>query len=75
MVTDIDNLCALIVSFNSIKFESFNRYLQKVVEHLVPMLREHLSYEENLLWPIARVVVDDEKVWKTIKTLSDEFGY
>ena len=75
MVTDIDNLCALIVSFNSIKFESFNRYLQKVVQHLVPMLREHLSYEENLLWPIARVVVDDEKVWKTIKTLSDEFGY
>lgn len=75
IMTDIDTLAALITSFGTIKFENFTGYLQKVVEHLVPMVREHLLYQEDLLWPIALVVVDDEKIWETIKTLSDEFGY
>jgi DUF438 domain-containing protein len=75
IVTDIDNLAALVFSLNTIKFENFNRYLQKIVKHFVPLLQGHLSYEEELLWPIALVVVDDAKVWETIKALADEFEY
>ncbi|MHC4236865.1 MAG: hemerythrin domain-containing protein [Planctomycetota bacterium] len=75
IVTDIDNLVALAPSLNTIKLDNFNRYLQKIVKHFVPMLLGHLSYEEELLWPIALVVVDDANIWETIKALSDEFEY
>jgi len=73
--TDINNLAALISSFNTIKFQSFNGYLQKIVQHLIPMLQDHITYEDDLLWPIALVIIDDEKVWDTIKALSDDLEY
>jgi DUF438 domain-containing protein len=75
IVADIENLCALISSLSAIKFDTFNGYLQKIVQHFVPVLRDHLAYEEDFLWPVALIVIDDVSVWETIKALSDEFEY
>jgi hypothetical protein len=60
---------------SAIKFDTFNGYLQKIVQHFVPVLRDHLAYEEDFLWPVALIVIDDVSVWETIKALSDEFEY
>ena len=75
IIADIDNLVALISSLNAIKFESFNGYLQKTAAHFVSMMQEHLSYEEDILWPIALVVIDNAETWETIKALCNEFEY
>ena len=75
IVVCIDNLIALISSLGTIKSDDFNNYLQKLVKHFVPLVREHLTYEEELLWPIALVVVDDAAIWERIKAMADEFDY
>lgn len=72
---DIDNLVALVSSLDAIKFDTFNGYLQKITAHFIPMMQEHLSYEEDFLWPIALVVIDNAETWETIKALCNEFEY
>jgi len=72
---DIDNLIALITSFNEIRFEDFKAWLIMIVQRLSPVMLEHLSYEDDLLCPISLVVIDDVKVWESIKALCDEIGY
>ena len=75
IVTYIDNLVVLASSLNTIEFDHFKDYLQKFVKHFVPLVREHLSYEEELLWPIALVVIDNAETWETIKAFCNEFEY
>jgi DUF438 domain-containing protein len=72
---DIDNLIALITSFNEIRLEDFKARLIMIVQRLSTIMLEHLSYEDDLLCPISLVVIDDVKVWKSIKALCDETGY
>lgn len=72
---EIDHLTALVMGFDTFEFENFKALLPKIVKRLCPFILEHLSYEEKLLWPIALIVVDDERAWETIKALSDEIGY
>jgi DUF438 domain-containing protein len=72
---DIDNLVALITSFNEISLEDFKTWLLSIARRLSSIMLEHLSYEDDLLWPISLVVIDDVKVWETIKALCDEIGY
>jgi DUF438 domain-containing protein len=72
---DIDNLIALITSFNEIKLEDFKDWLNTIVKRLSPVMLEHFSYEDDLLWPISLVVIDDVKDWESVKALCDEIGY
>ncbi len=73
--SDIDNLVALISSFNEVRFEDFKSWLATIVKRLAPTMLEHLSYEDDLLCPISLVVIDDVKVWEQIKTLCEDIGY
>ncbi len=75
IVADIDSFVTLISSLNTIEFDHFKNYLQKFVKHFVPLLQGHLSYEEELLWPIALVVIDNAETWETIKAFCNEFEY
>jgi len=72
---DIDNLAMLIVSFNEDKLGDFKTWLLTIVQRLSPIILEHFSYEEDILWPISLVVIEDVKVWESIKALCDDIGY
>ncbi len=71
----IDNLMALVLSFHGITFGEFQIRLTAITQKLVPVLREHLAFEDNLLYPMALVVVDDDRTWHVIKALYDQMGY
>ncbi|MHC4950398.1 MAG: hemerythrin domain-containing protein [Planctomycetota bacterium] len=75
ILADINNLAVLVSSFRDFEFADFNGYLQKIAGHFIRMMTEHMSYEEDLLWPIALVVIDNAETWETIKALSDDFEY
>ena len=75
ILVQIDNLYALAVSFDMIKPNEFKIYLRKIVDALISMMRDHLDYEEELLWPISLLVIDDAQVWQAIKKVCDEFEY
>ena len=72
---DIDNLIMLIVSFNEDKLGDFKTWLLTIVQRLSPVILEHFSYEEDILWPISLVVIEDVKAWESIKAICDEIGY
>ncbi len=71
----IDKLTALIVAVGDLKPEEFQAHLAPAVAGFCPCLLEHLSFEDGLLWPFARVVIDDPATWKTITARCDEIGY
>jgi DUF438 domain-containing protein len=71
----IHNLIVLIRTFNEISFEAFKARLITVVQRLSTTMLEHLCYEDDLLWPISLLVIDDVKAWESIKALCDEIGY
>ena len=72
---DIDNLLALMTSFNNIGFDDFKGWLVTIVHRFSPTMRQHLSYENELLYPISLFAIDDANVWERMKALCDEMGY
>ena len=75
MRIDIDNLLALMTSFNEIGFDDFRGWLITIVHRFSPMMWEHLSYENELLYHISLFSIDDANVWERMKALCDEIGY
>ena len=57
------------VAYNDdIKLKSITRYLLK-------RMRENLFQEDNILYPIALEIVNDEDIWQKMKGVCDDIGY
>jgi hypothetical protein len=72
---EIDNLASLLVLFSEVKFRQFRAGLVAATRRLGAIAQEHLSQEDEILFPIALGMVDDPRVWQRMKALSDELGY
>lgn len=73
--TEIDNLASLIVLFNEVKLEQFKAGLITATRRLRAIMQEHLSQEDEILYPIALRIINDAGVWEKMKALCDEIGY
>ena len=73
--TEIDNLASSIVLFNEVGLEQFKAGLAAGTRRLCAIMQEHLSQEDDILYPIALKIIDDAEVWERIKTICDEIGY
>jgi len=62
-------------SVSRMDFDDFAGQLDEIVRFLVPTLREHIFKENNMLYPMALEVVDDEQVWLRLKGDCDKVGY
>jgi DUF438 domain-containing protein len=71
----IDQFTVLVAAVGELPPEEFQSHLAGAITGFCPCLREHLSFEDGLLWPLALVVLDDPATWKTITALCDEIGY
>ncbi|MCK4960672.1 MAG: DUF438 domain-containing protein [Planctomycetes bacterium] len=71
----LNDLALLIASFDETGVEEFKVRLASITRYLCPTMQEHLFQEDNVLFPIAMEVIDDESVWSRMKTLCDEIGY
>jgi DUF438 domain-containing protein len=56
-------------------FLDFASQLGEVIGFLVPALREHIFKENNILYPTALEVIDDEQIWSQLKKECDRIGY
>lgn len=59
----------------AMEFDEFKRQLADLAGFIVPTLREHIAKENNILYPTALQVIDDETVWQRLKAACDEIGY
>jgi hemerythrin-like domain-containing protein len=56
-------------------FADFKRRLNELAGFIVPTLREHIYKENNILYPAALQVIDDDRVWQKLKAECDSIGY
>jgi hypothetical protein len=56
-------------------FSTFKKRLQELVEFIVPTLREHIFKENNILYPTALQLIEDEEIWTKMKVEADKVGY
>jgi DUF438 domain-containing protein len=56
-------------------FDELKQRLDKIVEFIVPTLREHIFKENNILYPAALQVIEDESIWENLKAECDKIGY
>lgn len=68
-------LLELAKSVSHMEFGDFARHLDGVVRFIVPMLREHIYKENNILYPTALEVIDNTEVWRRLKADCDKIGY
>jgi uncharacterized protein len=68
-------LFELAKTISRMKFEDFTAKLDELVQFIVPMLREHIFKENNILYPTALEVIDDEEIWSRLKGDCDRIGY
>ncbi len=75
IANEIDNLVRLIGAFYNADLEQFKTWLVAVTGRLIPRLSDNLSYEDEILHPIAVAVIDDIRVWEKMKALCEDIGY
>lgn len=68
-------LLELIGLAEGMDFHRFRPELARIVEFLVPSMREHIFKENNIFFPVALEIIDDVGVWERIKALCDLTGY
>lgn len=62
---------------NSVGIMEFNDFISKLEEnggYILSVLREHISKENNILYPMAMDVAE-EKEWKDVRKKFDKIGY
>jgi uncharacterized protein len=59
----------------TLEFGRFKEQLNETVSLLAPALREHIFKENNVLYPTALQVIEDEEIWQKLKAACDKIGY
>lgn len=71
----VGNLTMAVNNFRQFEESQFKMQISALTSAIVPILREHIFQEDNILYPVAIDVIKDDRVWWRIKQLSDEMGY
>ena len=71
----VSDLAKLTYNFEEHNFEDFRTRLEPIVTYLCPTITEHLLQEDNILYPIALEVINDDTVWEKVRKICDEIGY
>ena len=61
-------------SLGKMALDQWKDRLDEVVQYFVPAVREHIYKEENLLYPNALKLIQDQHVWQSMKAACDELG-
>jgi hypothetical protein len=71
----IDDLIKLTMAFDKMPLSSFKTRLLASVRYLCPLLRDHLSYEDRVLFPLAVAMVENESVWEHLRQVCNQIDY
>jgi DUF438 domain-containing protein len=73
--TGIKELIQLVDSFGEISFGVFKAKLMALVKTLCPIFKEHLFYEDHILYPVAVAMIDNQAFWGRMHQVCDEIDY
>ncbi len=61
------NLKELVDHFDEMTFSDFKDQLDDNVNYLIPMMRDNIYKENNILFPKALNIITDDTVWKALR--------
>lgn len=70
-----EQLQELVYKCCTMDFDEFKRGLDKVVLYIVPLKREHIFKEDNILYPVAFKILDGNSTWNRLHALCEQVGY
>lgn len=70
-----EELKELAETADGMDFNAFKRKMSTVTKLIIPTLRDHISKENNILYPTALKVIQGDDVWSEMKLRCDEIGY
>lgn len=65
----------LVKKIETMDFKDFQTNAKKYSEFIIFNLRDHIFKENNILYPTALDVIQDQKIWDDIKKKCDKIGY
>ncbi len=71
----VGNLTMAVNNFKNFEPVQFKIQINALSSAIVPIMREHIFQEDNILYPVALDVLKDERIWWRIKQLGEEMGY
>ncbi len=71
----IERLYELVYKCCATDFGEFKCSLDKIVQFVVPLKREHIFKEDNLLYPVAFEIIDDTSTWDRFYSTCEQIGY
>jgi DUF438 domain-containing protein len=71
----VGNLTMAVNNFKSFEPQQFKIQISALSSAIVPIIREHIFQEDNILYPVALDVIEDDRIWQRVKQISDEMGY
>lgn len=71
----VGNLTMTVNNFRHFEPEQFKIQINAISCAIVPIVREHIFQEDNILYPVALDVIENDGIWQRIKQLGDEMGY
>jgi DUF438 domain-containing protein len=71
----VGNLTMTMNNFKHFEPEQFKIQVNAISCAIVPIVREHIFQEDNILYPVALDVIGDDNIWRRVKQLSDDMGY
>lgn len=65
----------LAESVNGMELDTFKKRLDKVAKFITFTLRDHIFKENNILYPTALQVIQEDGVWDEMRVECDKIGY
>jgi DUF438 domain-containing protein len=65
----------LVWKIDSLNFDYFKAQLHEFVKFLVPLIGLHIFIENNIIFPLAVGLVNDNSAWQKLKGICNQIGY
>ncbi|MCI0499520.1 MAG: DUF438 domain-containing protein [Planctomycetales bacterium] len=71
----VDDLIKLTAAFDKMPLASFKIRLSSTVRCLCPLLRDHMAYEDRVLFPLAVTMIENGSVWERLRQVCNQIDY
>lgn len=65
----------LAETIQSLDSDAFRKRLEEIAHFIIPILRDHIFKENNILYPMALEAIPEDTVWQEMKLKCDKIGY
>ena len=71
----VEDLVKLTIAMHKMPLNNFKTRLLSKIHYLCPLMRDHILHEDQILFPLAVAMVEDDGVWARLRDICNEIDY